>query len=182
MAWSKHFSSQLQPNPTILPKHPNKRFYKEIIQAHHIKEQQRNTRFVTPPIIIPLLQIHINKCNPQNDIITTIPTINIDGEQAHIYEDNRRPFFSIPTSRLQWLWNQYYNSLQTPTNIEPSTQSFETEIVWLYQRYKYWIPKNYPLKITQYTLPTPILDHLINTINIQHSYFSSPVTCSTKIN
>ena len=66
------------------------KLYKEIIQVHHPKEQQRDTRFVTPPIIIPLLQIHINECNLKNDIITTNPTINIYGEQAHIYEDNGR--------------------------------------------------------------------------------------------
>ena len=68
----------------------------------------------------------------------------------------------------------------TTHGLEPSTQSFETEIVWLYQRYKYRIPKNDPLKRAQYTIPTQILDLLITTFNITHSYFSSPVTCPTQ--
>ena len=51
-------------------------------------------------------------------------------------------------------------------------QPFETEIVWLYQRYKYRIPKNDPLKYAQYTIPTQILDflitHLKSTIHTSH--------------
>src|ERR1700738_2071927 len=68
----------------------------------------------------------------------------------------------------------------TTHGLEPSTQSFETELVWLYQRYKYRIPKNDPLKRAQYTIPTQILDLLITIFNINHSYFSSPVTCPTQ--
>jgi hypothetical protein len=68
----------------------------------------------------------------------------------------------------------------TTHGLEPSTQSFETEIVWLYQRYKYRIPKNDPFKRAQYTIPTQILDLLITTFNITHSYFSSPITCPTQ--
>ena len=139
------------------------KFYKEIIHAHHPEDQQGDTRFVTPLIIIPLLLIHTNECNPENDITTTTPTTNIDGENAHIYEDNGRHLFSIPTSRLQWLWKQYHNSLQIPNYIEPSTQSFETELVWLYQRYKYrsqkMTPSNSPI-YSPFTNPRPPNRHL----------------------
>ena len=79
-----------------------------------------------------------------------------------------------------WPWKQYQLAKNTTHGLEPSTQSFETEIVWLYQRYKYRIPKNDPLKRAQYTIPTQILDLLITTLNINHSYFSSPVTCPTQ--
>jgi hypothetical protein len=51
-------------------------------------------------------------------------------------------------------------------------QTFETEIIWLL--YRYIRPKN-----TQYSLHIPMLDHLITTFNITHTYFSSPLTCST---
>jgi hypothetical protein len=50
------------------------------------------------------------------------------------------------------------------------------------RRYKYQIPKTNPLKKSQYTLPLEILDLIIETFKITTSYFSSPVTCSTKIN
>ena len=99
----------------------------------------------------------------------------------HIWRQWKTPLLN-PNPQTTMVMNQYHNNLQVPTNIEPSIQTFETEIVWLYQRYKYRIPKNDPLKLTQYTLPTPILDHVIDTSNIKHSYFSSPATCSTKIN
>jgi hypothetical protein len=85
-----------------------------------------------------------------------------------------------PETRLMWLWKQYQLVKNTTHGLEPPTQSFETKIVWLYQRYKYRIPKNDPLKRAQYTIPTPILDLLITTFNINHSYFSSPVTCPTQ--
>ena len=55
-------------------------------------------------------------------------------------------------------------------------------MVWLYQRYKYRIPKNDPLKLAQYTIPTPILNSFTTSFNISHSYFSSPVTCPTQLN
>ena len=41
--------------------------------------------------------------------------------------------------------------------------------------------KKDPLKAAHHTLPTSILDSLTTTFNISHSYFSSPITCSTKI-
>jgi ribonuclease HI len=63
----------------------------------------------------------------------------------------------------------------------PHTQTFEREVVWLYQRYKSKIPKNTSTKTTLHTLPTSIIDSLITTFDISHSYFSSPVSCSTKI-
>ena len=58
---------------------------------------------------------------------------------------------------------------------------FETEIVWLYQRYKYRTPKNNPLKYSHHSIPKKLLNHIITHFNITHSYFSSPVTCSTLI-
>ena len=54
-------------------------------------------------------------------------------------------------------------------------------MAWLYQRYKYKTPKNDPLKLSQYTLPNAIIENFINTFQITHSYFSSPVTCPTTL-
>jgi ribonuclease HI len=53
--------------------------------------------------------------------------------------------------------------------------------MWLYQRYKYRIPKNDPLHTSQYTLPLLLLHFLHSTFHITHSYFSSPLTCSTQL-
>jgi hypothetical protein len=66
--------------------------------------------------------------------------------------------------------------------LDPPRQPFETEIIWLYKRYKYRIPKTDPLKKSHYTIPTEILDQIIKIFNIKTSYFSSPVTCSTLVN
>ena len=153
-----------------------------LINAHFTTEQQRDARYVTPATTIPLAHISINECNPENDIETNTNTIQTHFDVAHIYEDNGRHLTTIPKTRLHWLWKQYQLAKNNPHRLEPPTQPFETEMVWLYQRYKYRISKNDPLKLAQYTIPTPILNYLITSFNISQSYFSSPVTCPTQLN
>jgi len=79
------------------------------------------------------------------------------------------------------LWQQYHEANHNTQGIIPHTQPFETEVVWLYQRYKYKTSKKNPPKDSQYTLPQNILDSLTESFNISHSYFPSPVSCSTRI-
>ena len=71
--------------------------------------------------------------------------------------------------------------LHQPHDLIPPTQTFEIEITWLYQRYKHRIPKNDPLKNSHHALPKALLDYITTSFNITHSYFSSPVTCSTHL-
>jgi hypothetical protein len=52
----------------------------------------------------------------------------------------------------------------------------------LYERYEYRIPKIDPLKYLHYILPKNISKHITTSFNITHSYFLSPITCSTQIN
>jgi hypothetical protein len=56
--------------------------------------------------------------------------------------------------RLEWLWKQYNINLDTHYQLDPPRQPFTTKIIWLYERYKYRIPKTNPLKKSQYTLPS----------------------------
>jgi hypothetical protein len=62
--------------------------------------------------------------------------------------------------------------------MEPPLQPFLTEVAWLYHRYRYRIPKKDPLKAAQYSLPPSLLDHILTSFSIIHSYFSSPITGS----
>jgi hypothetical protein len=57
----------------------------------------------------------------------------------------------------------------------PSLQTFEIEVIWML--YQYWYLKN-----TQYSLLTDMLEHISTTFNITHTFFSSPLTCSTLLN
>jgi hypothetical protein len=129
-----------------------------------------------------LIQINLNECNPDSYIITTQPTIQIIQEKAHIFTNNGNHLITIPKNRLEWLWKQYITNLNSQHHIDPPRQSFEIEIIWLYERYKYRIPKTDLLKRSHYTLPIEILNQIIKTFKIATSYFSSPVTCSTMIN
>ncbi len=126
-------------------------------------------------------QISVIECNPEKDITTVKNTIQTQNEVTHIYEDTGRHLITIPTTRLKWLWQQYNKAIYSTHGLVLPTQPFETEVVWLYQRYKYKIPKKDPLKASQHTLPQCLLDSITKTFNISHSYFSSPVTCSTHI-
>ena len=156
-------------------------FYKNIIDANFTLEQNRDTRYIPPPLIIPLVHISIDECNPKKDIKVDTCTIQIQNDTTHIYEETWKHLITIPIDRLKWLWKQYIQSQNRPNGLIPPTQSFETEIVWLYQRYKYRTPKNDPLKYSHYSIPKILLNHIITYFNIIHSYFSSPVTCSTLI-
>jgi hypothetical protein len=146
--------------------------YNELISKHFNFPQHRDNRVITPPLHLPLVNISITECNPEYDIITTGHTIQVLHNSAFLYDHNGRHLHTIPITRLKWLWNQYNHSLPHLPTLEPPLQSFETEIIWLIYRYKY--PNN-----TQYALPNNILDHLTTSLNITHSYFSSPITCST---
>ena len=100
---------------------------------------------------------------------------------AHIYDNIGRHLITNPETRLKLSWDQYHFALNKPHNLEPLTPPFETEVAWLYQRYKYKTPKNDPLKLSQYTLPNATIGKFMNTFQITHSYFSSPVTCPTTL-
>ena len=43
------------------------------------------------------------------------------------------------------------------------------------------MPKNDPLKLSQYTLPNAIIENIIDSFQITHSYFSSPIICPTTL-
>jgi ribonuclease HI len=89
--------------------------------------------------------------------------------------------------RIQWLWNQFtHNNNQHLTNfLQPPPQDFETEVLWLLQRYITILPKKKP-KIIQsqnlhQTLHPEITKALITSFRITHSYYSSPLTCPIEI-
>jgi hypothetical protein len=53
--------------------------------------------------------------------------------------------------------------------------------MWLYQRYNYRVSRNNPTDTLHYILPIPLQNILHNIFNITHSYFSSPLICSTTL-
>lgn len=154
--------------------------YTNIINSHFTLVQTRDTIFIPPPTNMPHIHISIIECNLERDIATTNNTIQTQNDIIHSYDDTCKYLVTIPTTRLEWLWKQYHNANHNTHGLVSHTQPFETELIWLYQRYQYKHPKN-PLKRAQHTLPHNILDSLTKTFNVSHLYFSSPVTCSTHI-
>ena len=139
-------------------------------------------RYIHEPLQLPLVQIHLNECNPDIDINTTEPTIQIIHDKALIFTNNGNHLITIPKDRLEWLWNQYNTNSNIHYQLDPPQQPFIIEVIWLYERYKYRIPKTNLLKRSHYILPIEILDQIITLFNMKKSYFSSPITCSTFIN
>ena len=132
----------------------NINIFKTSLKNTSLLHFSKDTRYVILATTISLAHISINECNPESHIQTNSNTIQRRLNVAHIYEDNGQHLITIPKTRLLWLSKQYQHAKNTPHGLEPPIQSFETEIVWLYQRYKYRILKNDPLKCAQYTIPT----------------------------
>jgi hypothetical protein len=177
---------QTTPNHNIPPltqyyKTKQHQYYSTLLLKHFHLTQPKDTRYIIPELSLPLVHLSIQECNPDKDIITHTSTIAIQHEQAHIYDNTGLHLITIPTIRLNWLWLQYHTTLHNPSNFIPPIQSFETKLVWLYHRYKPQLSKNDPVNRAQYTLPTAILNHLFDSFQIIHSYFSSPFTCPTSI-
>jgi hypothetical protein len=90
-------------------------------------------------------------------------------------------------TRLQWLWERYDQS-QTHHVLhflKPPPQNFTREILWLTQRYVTILPK---IKLKKHnpnnnhqTFHPSTLQALIETHNITHLYYSSPLTCPITI-
>ena len=55
----------------------------------------RDIRYIPPPQTIPLCQIHINECNPEDDIACTQYTIQTQYDNAHIYDNTGRHLITI---------------------------------------------------------------------------------------
>jgi hypothetical protein len=137
--------------------------YSNTIEKNFHQPQSKDTRYVHEPLYLPLIQINLNECNPDKNIKTTQPIIQVINDEAYIFTELGNLLITIPKTRLEWLWKQYNTNLDTQHQLDPPRQSFTTEIIWLYERYKYRIPKTNPLKKSQYTLPLEILDLLIET-------------------
>ena len=120
--------------------------YENIIRENDFFTQNKDPRYISPPLNIPLVQISTHKCNPKKDINTNTNKIQVQCDNAHIYDKTGKHLITIPYNRLAWLWTQYNRMRHQPHNLIPSTQTFEIEMTWLYQRYKHRIPKNDPLK------------------------------------
>jgi hypothetical protein len=120
--------------------------YLNIIGKKNCQPQSKDTRYIHEPLNLLLIQINLNECNPETDINTTQPTIQIIQNKAQLFIDTGNLLLTIAKTRLEWLWKQYNINSNIQHQLDPPRQSFETEIIWLYKRYKYRIPNIDPLK------------------------------------
>jgi hypothetical protein len=111
--------------------------YSNIIGKNFHQPQSKDTRYIHEPLNLPLIQINLHECDPDKDIKTTQPTIQFIGDKAHIFTDIGNLLITIPKTRLEWLWKQYNINLEIQHQLDPPKQPFTTEIIWLYERYKY---------------------------------------------
>jgi hypothetical protein len=135
--------------------------YQELIRKNFHQTQSKDTRYIHELLQLSHVQIYLNECNPDTDINITQPTIQIIQDKAFIFTNKVNHLITIPKARLEWLWNQYNTNSNAHHQLDLPCQTFETEVIWLYERYKYQIPKTDPLKKSHYTIPTEILDLII---------------------
>ena len=80
----------IEHNTSLLVNYYSKKqhtFYRNIINANFTLEQNRDARYIPPPLIISLAHILINECNPEKDIKVDTCTIQIQNDVAHIYKE-----------------------------------------------------------------------------------------------
>jgi hypothetical protein len=77
--------------------------YQNIIEQNFYQMQSRDTRYIHEPLQLPLVQINLNECNPDTDIDTTKPSIQIIQDKAFICTNKGNHLITISKSRLEWL-------------------------------------------------------------------------------
>ena len=180
----------LDHNLLLITQHRQKILEQKTTQqyADHLNHSQsKDKRFIHPPLKITNLTTSIQECNPDKDIITNKPTIQIQDKMSNIYDQKGNYITSLKTERLQWLWNCFCcNRLPHLANfLQPPPQDFETEVLWLIQQYITILPKKKPKNIPpnnlHHTLHPDITKLLIESYKITHSYYSSPLTCPMQL-
>ena len=163
--------------------HETTQLYKDY--THH--SQSKDNKFIHPPLKITNLKISTQERNPDKDIHANKPTIQIQNSMANIHDQNGNYIATLTIERLQWLWNQFsQNNLPHLTPfLQPPPQDFETEILWLLQRYITILPKKKPKNISptnlHHTLHPDINKVLIESFKITHTYHATPLTCPTQL-
>lgn len=76
--------------------------------------QTKDNKFIHPPLKITNLTIFTLECNPNKDILTNNPTIQVLVLESHIYDQGGNYMATITTEKLHWLWN-IYSHTQPPT-------------------------------------------------------------------
>ena len=74
--------------------------FTNLLNNNFDEAQLRDTRHISPLLIIPLCHININECNPDIDIAHTQPTIQSQHGTSHIYDEDGRYLITIPEQRL----------------------------------------------------------------------------------
>ena len=162
---TRNLSTMVQRRRTNAPgQHPLEHNTLRIAQYHHTQikqqtiqtytkflnhKQTKDTKYVHPPRKITNLTLSIQECNPDKDIQTTKPTIQIQASEANIYDFRGHYMATLTIERLQWLWDQFSHNSHTHLTheIQPPPQNFETEVLRLIQRYITILRKKKPKTI-----------------------------------
>jgi hypothetical protein len=102
----------------------NQQKHKDNIQKHFYQQQKKDTKYTTPSLMTPYIHLSTEECNPDKDIQTTSPTIQIREDTANIYDAKGKHNGQVSRDRLEWLWRQYENFKQNPKTMNPPIQDF----------------------------------------------------------
>lgn len=71
------------------------------------------------------------------------PTIQVEQEEARIFDHTRTYISTIPLERLKWLWERRMeNQINPPlATSQPPSQDFANEFAWLVNRYVTILPR-----------------------------------------
>lgn len=86
----------------VLNKH-----YKEIAFKHFYHTQHKDNRNIKSPQELPQVNIYIQECKLDKNIIIDTPKIQITNTKAQLYDKKGTHIHTIPTTILKRLWQQY---------------------------------------------------------------------------
>jgi hypothetical protein len=87
--------------------------YQNKIDQNLYQIQSKDTRYIHAALQLPLVQINLNECNPDTDINTIEPTIQIIQDKALIFTNKGNHLITIPKNRL-------HDQLQRSPTIRPA--------------------------------------------------------------
>jgi CRISPR/Cas system Type II protein with McrA/HNH and RuvC-like nuclease domain len=103
--------------------------YQGIIERNFHQKQSNDTRYIQEPLQLPLVQIYLKECNPDTDINTIKPTIQIIQDKALIFTNKGNHLITISKLRLEWLWNQYNTNSNLHHQLDLPHQPFKTQVI-----------------------------------------------------
>ena len=179
----KLFSSHNLLLITKLTQNTNQQTIRDRFVNHQQNPQTTNRWYVLPSIHIPKLTLQICECNPDKDVISTIPNTQFTLLGPKYMTTKQTTILLSHWKDSHGFGHNTRHILPTLHISSPPPQDFATKVLLLIDCYNKTLSEHKPYNIlflhSHHSPPPPILDNLNQTFHLTHLCFSKPLTCPT---